>query len=143
MKTSLPPAGNLRRKLCLSHFPAGGFHRAPLSLHRLHHEGKIRGLFAAHLNHGIRGEAAARDQRWCMAPANDWRFRLRQKPDVPSHAKANASLEQAARALRYDFWSVRGFPLTQASSQPRITGRSGGDGLDESDREAAQPGLAA
>ncbi|MEZ4627065.1 MAG: ATP-binding protein [Eubacteriales bacterium] len=94
---------NLRRKLCLSHFPAGGFHRAPLSLHRLHHEGKIRGLFVAHLNHGIRGEAAARDQRWCMAPANDWRFRLRQKPDVPSHAKANASLEQAARALRYDF----------------------------------------
>jgi len=76
-----------------------------LSLHKLYQEGKIRGLFAAHLNHGIRGEAASRDQRWCRALCDRLSIPFATETvDVPAHAKANGqSLEQAARALRYDF----------------------------------------
>jgi len=76
-----------------------------LSLHALQNEGKIRGLFAAHLNHGIRGEAAARDQRWCGALCErlDIPFAT-ETADVPSYAKEHGqSLEQAAREVRYDF----------------------------------------
>lgn len=76
-----------------------------LSLHRLLQEGKIRGLFAAHLNHGIRGEAAARDQRWCGALCErlDVPFAT-ETADVPSYAKQHGqSLEQAAREVRYVF----------------------------------------
>ncbi len=76
-----------------------------LSMHVLLIEGKIRGLFAAHLNHGIRGEAAARDQRWCEALCERLSIPFAtETADVPAYAKAHGqSLEQAARAVRYDF----------------------------------------
>lgn len=76
-----------------------------LSLQRLFQEGKIRGLFAAHLNHGIRGETAARDQRWCTNLCERLSIPFAtEEIDVPAMAKAKGqSLEQAAREARYDF----------------------------------------
>jgi len=76
-----------------------------LSMHRLHQEGKIRGLFAAHLNHGIRGENAARDQRWCGALCERLNIPFAtETADVPAYAKEHGqSLEQAAREVRYEF----------------------------------------
>jgi len=68
-------------------------------------EGKIGGLFAAHLNHGIRGEHANRDQRFCEALCArlDIPFAT-ETIDVPAHAKSNGqSVEQAAREMRYAF----------------------------------------
>ena len=76
-----------------------------LSMHTLFTEGKIRGLFAAHLNHGIRGETAMRDQRFCEALCERLQIPLAtENADVPAYAKAHGqSLEQAAREVRYDF----------------------------------------
>ena len=68
-------------------------------------EGKIGGLFAAHLNHGIRGEHANRDQRFCEALCARYEVPFAtETTDVPSYAKAHGqSVEQAARELRYEF----------------------------------------
>ena len=76
-----------------------------LSMHALLLEGKIRGLFAAHLNHGIRGESALRDQRFCEALCERLSIPLAtEKANVPAYAKEHGqSLEQAAREVRYDF----------------------------------------
>ena len=68
-------------------------------------EGGICGLFAAHLNHGIRGENANRDQRFCEALCADLHIPFATETiDVPTIAKARGqSLEQAAREVRYAF----------------------------------------
>ncbi len=68
-------------------------------------EGEIGGLFAAHLNHGIRGESANRDQRFCESLCNELNIPFAsENADVPAYAKATGqSLEQAARELRYEF----------------------------------------
>ena len=68
-------------------------------------EGEICGLFAAHLNHGIRGESANRDQRFCEALCADLNIPFATETiDVPTIAKARGqSLEQAAREVRYAF----------------------------------------
>lgn len=76
-----------------------------LSMHDLQQEGKIGGLFAAHLNHGIRGEAALRDQQFCEVLCRKHAIPFyTETADVPSYAKAHGqSLEQAAREVRYAF----------------------------------------
>jgi len=76
-----------------------------LSLQELQKEGKVGGLFAAHLNHGIRAEAALRDQRFCEALCRDLAIPLQtERCDTPAYAKANGkTLEEAARELRYAF----------------------------------------
>ena len=76
-----------------------------LSMHQLQTEGKIRGLFAAHLNHGIRGENALRDQRFCESLCERLSIPLATRTvDVPENAKEHGqSLEQAAREARYAF----------------------------------------
>ncbi len=76
-----------------------------LSLCTCRDEGRIGGLFAAHLNHGIRGEHANRDQRFCEALCTrlDIPFAT-ETIDVPAFAKAHGqSVEQAAREVRYAF----------------------------------------
>ena len=75
------------------------------SLAACREEGGICGLFAAHLNHGIRGESANRDQRFCEALCADLNIPFATETiDVPSIAKAQGqSLEQAAREVRYAF----------------------------------------
>ena len=78
-----------------------------LSMHELFIEGKIRGLFAAHLNHGIRGESALHDERFCEALCDRLSIPIATETvDVPTYAKEyGRSLEQAAREVRYDFLS--------------------------------------
>ncbi len=74
-----------------------------LLLHLLKDEGYP--VAAAHLNHGIRGEEADRDEAFCRALCHTLNvpFFCR-KTDVPSYAKANAiGTEEAARELRYAF----------------------------------------
>lgn len=76
-----------------------------LSFHELFQEGKIRGVFAAHLNHGIRGETAERDLRFCESLCERLSIPIAtETADVPKRARERGeSLEQAAREVRYDF----------------------------------------
>lgn len=62
-------------------------------------------IYAAHLNHGIRGEEADRDEAFCreITEAADVPF-FAETADVPALAAATGdSLELAARRARYDF----------------------------------------
>ena len=76
-----------------------------LSMKEMLCEGKIGGLFAAHLNHGIRGDNADRDQRFCETLCRDLDIPIAtEKADVPAYALEHGqSLEQAARDVRYEF----------------------------------------
>lgn len=76
-----------------------------LSMRELLMEGRIGGLFAAHLNHGIRGESAERDQRFCESLCGELGIPIAvETADVPAYAKAHGqTLEQAAREVRYAF----------------------------------------
>ncbi|MCE5188198.1 MAG: tRNA lysidine(34) synthetase TilS [Eubacteriales bacterium] len=76
-----------------------------LSLLELKNEGRIGGLFAAHLNHGIRGESALHDERFCEALCARLGVPLQTETcDAPAYAKSTGkTLEQAARELRYAF----------------------------------------
>jgi len=76
-----------------------------LSLKTLQGEGKIGGLFAAHLNHGIRGPFALRDQAFCEALCRGLGIPLQTDAcDAPAYAKQTGkTLEEAARELRYAF----------------------------------------
>ena len=74
-------------------------------------------LFAAHVNHGIRGEEADRDQHFCEEAAEKLGVRLfTVKLDIPSLAKEEGkSIETAARDARYGFFDKimkeHGIPL--------------------------------
>ena len=62
-------------------------------------------LIAAHLNHGIRGDEADRDERFCinMCKENGTAIETR-RVSVPAEAeKTGEGLEECARRLRYDF----------------------------------------
>lgn len=63
-------------------------------------------LYAAHINHGIRGAEADRDEDFCRKTAEKYGipiFVLR--ADVPAIAKESGeSVETAARRVRYDFF---------------------------------------
>lgn len=63
-------------------------------------------LYAAHLNHGIRGDEADRDERFCkeFAEALGVKF-FSVKLNVPEMAKQSGEgIENAARNARYDFF---------------------------------------
>lgn len=76
-----------------------------LSLQALQKEGKVGGLFAAHLNHGIRGTFALRDQTFCETLCRELGIPLQTETcDAPAYAKQTGkTLEEAARELRYSF----------------------------------------
>lgn len=60
----------------------------------------------AHINHGIRGSEADRDEEFCrtLAEENEIKFHLL-RADVPALARESGeSLEEAARRVRYDFF---------------------------------------
>jgi len=59
----------------------------------------------AHLNHGIRGEAAGRDERFCQELARELGLPFdAERTDVPALAAASRrSVEDAGRAARYAF----------------------------------------
>ena len=76
-----------------------------LEAKRFWQAGRIGALGAAHLNHGIRGEEASRDESFCcaLAEAEGIPF-FAGHADVPALAKASGqSPEMAARAARYAF----------------------------------------
>jgi tRNA(Ile)-lysidine synthase len=63
-------------------------------------------LVILHLNHGIRGDEAARDQRFVGALSKEYALPYFDKEtDVPSYIKEQSlSLQEAARELRYRFF---------------------------------------
>ena len=64
-------------------------------------------LYAAHVNHGIRGEEAIRDRDFCSAVCQRMGIELFiLNADVPAIAKKTGkSIESAARDVRYDFFA--------------------------------------
>lgn len=64
-------------------------------------------LFLAHVNHGIRGEEAMRDQTFCQEVADRYGCRLFiLQEDVPALAKEwGMGIEEAARCVRYRFFA--------------------------------------
>ncbi len=64
-------------------------------------------LYAAHVNHGIRGEEAIRDRDFCASVCEKMGIELFiLNTDVPAIAKATGkSIESAARDVRYDFFA--------------------------------------
>jgi len=62
-------------------------------------------LKAIHVNHGIRGENAHRDAKFCQKLCTEWGVPLQVfEGDAPTYAKEHGmSLEEGARALRYGF----------------------------------------
>lgn len=61
-------------------------------------------LYVAHLNHGLRAEAAAEAERVrAEADARGWRFFLEEVDTGAYAASRRLSREEAARVLRYDF----------------------------------------
>lgn len=61
---------------------------------------------AAHINHGIRGEEADRDEVFCRELCEKHSVKLHLlRADVPAEAKAKGeSIEEAARRVRYSFF---------------------------------------
>ena len=78
-------------------------------LHWLDGERRRRGfaLYVCHLNHGIRGAEAERDERFCASLAEKYGLALiKGFADVPARAKESGeSLETAAREERYAFFA--------------------------------------
>ncbi len=64
-------------------------------------------LYAAHVNHGIRGKEADRDEDFCRETADRLGIKLFVlKADVPAIAKERKqSIETAARDVRYEFFA--------------------------------------
>ena len=63
-------------------------------------------IYAAHLNHGIRGDEADRDEQFCKELCSRVGVKFfSKKLDIPSIASASGeSVETAARNARYDFF---------------------------------------
>ena len=63
-------------------------------------------IYAAHVNHGIRGEEADRDELFCRQTAERLGVEIFVcKKDVPAFAKETSqSIETAARQVRYEFF---------------------------------------
>ncbi len=77
-------------------------------LHVLAKDSKEQGfeLLLAHVNHGIRGEEAMRDQRFCESLAKDYGLEICVlQADVPALAAVSGKgLEEEARAVRYSYF---------------------------------------
>ena len=88
-------------------------------LHLLSNYAKETGakIYAAHVNHSIRGDEADRDELFCKTFASDLNIEFfSQKFDVPSIAKETGeSIETAARNVRYEYFDLlmktHGIPL--------------------------------
>ena len=64
-------------------------------------------VYAAHVNHGIRGEEADRDEEFCRKAAQKYGIEIFVlKADVPEIARQSGkSIETAARDVRYEYFS--------------------------------------
>ena len=63
-------------------------------------------IYAAHINHGIRGAEADRDEEFCRKVCDELRIKLfTLRADLPSIARERGeSLETAARNVRYEYF---------------------------------------
>ena len=90
-------------------FSGGADSRALFDLTAKYCRGKGSSFYAAHVNHGIRGDEAIRDRDFCVKVANECPeckeiFVL--DADVPKMAaESGRSLETEARLLRYSFFN--------------------------------------
>lgn len=64
-------------------------------------------LYAAHIDHGIRGEEARRDREFCVRTADEYGIKIFVlEADVPALAREHhESLETEARRVRYDYFA--------------------------------------
>ena len=64
-------------------------------------------IYAAHVNHGIRGDEADRDEQFCRSVAKEYGIEIFVlNADVPSIARERRlSVETAAREVRYEFFA--------------------------------------
>ena len=88
-------------------FSGGADSSALLLMLKLYSEQSGAKIYAAHLNHGIRGAEADRDESFCreFAKALGVEF-FSVKLDIPKMAKESGeSVESAARNARYDFFN--------------------------------------
>ncbi len=96
-------AGVLHDTPVLVAFSGGADSSSLLHLLHEHYAGKV---FAAHVNHMIRGEEAYRDEEFCRKVCKELDiplFVLRR--DIPSYAsELGVSIETAARLARYEFF---------------------------------------
>ena len=90
-------------------FSGGADSRALFDLTAKHCQKVGSFFYAAHVNHGIRGEEAIRDRDFCVSVANECpecREIFVLDADVPKMAaKSGRSLETEARLLRYSFFN--------------------------------------
>lgn len=88
-------------------FSGGADSSALLLMLKIYSEQSGAKIYAAHLNHGIRGAEADRDESFCreFAKALDVEF-FSLRLDIPKIAKESGeSVESAARNARYDFFN--------------------------------------
>lgn len=90
----------------LAGFSGGADSSALLRMLKSYSEKSGAEIFAAHINHGIRGEEADRDERHCRDVCERLGIRLFVlHADLPAIAKERGeSLETAARNVRYEFF---------------------------------------
>ncbi len=88
-------------------FSGGSDSRVLLELLCRYRERYKTPLFAAHVNHGIRGDEALRDRNFCISEAKEHDIPIFVlDAHVPSIAEKNSqSLEEAAREIRYSYFS--------------------------------------
>lgn len=88
-------------------FSGGADSSALLLMLKIYSEQSGAKIYAAHLNHGIRGDEADRDEQFCRELARAYGvefFSLRL--DIPAIARESGeSIESAARRERYDFFN--------------------------------------
>ena len=100
-------AGHPRSTAVLLAFSGGADSCVLLDLlHRSSKEDGFR-LVLAHVNHGIRGDEAARDLEFCRARAKEYGLELFVlETDVPAlAAKSGRGLEEEAREVRYSYFA--------------------------------------
>ena len=83
---------------------SGGSDSSALLFFMINYIGKDR-IFAAHLNHMIRGEEADRDEKFAVGVCEKYNIKIfTERRNIPEIAKASKkSIEEAARDERYDF----------------------------------------
>lgn len=110
--TSLPVTAPI-----LVGFSGGADSRFLLHLLCLYAKGNGSQIFAAHLNHGIRGSEALRDEQFCRKISAEYDIELFvERADIPSRCiNSGNSIELEARLCRYEFFNrimqERGIPI--------------------------------
>ena len=110
-------------------FSGGADSRALLDLLKKYADQNGTQIFAAHVNHGIRGEEADRDEAFCRAIAKDYGIPFFvHRVDIPSLARdTGKSVELCARDERYAFFAR----LMQENSIPLLaTAHNSNDNLE-------------